>query len=129
MRIGELAENAGVSVETVRYYQRQGLVGTPERPFGGHRHYTVSHLNRLRFIKRAQALGFSLADISSLLSLSASECAEVKNVANLKLQLVREKLTALAKIESVLVDAIADCEKREPYEGCPIIGSLIGQTP
>ena len=125
MRIGELAESAGVSVETVRYYQRRGLLDTPEHPYGENRHYSDSHLDRLRFIKRAQALGFSLSEIGALLSLSTSDCAEVEIVANRKLLLVREKLADLARIESVLVGAVAGCKDRKPYEGCPIIESLI----
>lgn len=127
MRIGELAKSVGVSVETVRYYQRQGLLGTPEKPYGQNRHYSESHLNRLKFIKRAQALGFSLAEVGSLLSLSASDCSEVEKVASHKLMLVREKLADLSRIESVLVEAVAGCKERRSYEGCPIIESLIDQ--
>src|SRR5690625_5049728 len=85
MRIGELAKSAGVSVETVRYYQRRGLLDIPERPYGENRHYSTSHRDRLYFIKRAQALGFTLSEISSLLELSAYDCAEVESVANRKL--------------------------------------------
>ncbi|HAC88584.1 hypothetical protein ACP87_02305 [Pseudomonas oleovorans] len=125
MRIGELAKSAGVSVETVRYYQRRGLLDIPERPYGENRHYSTSHRDRLYFIKRAQALGFTLSEISSLLELSASDCAEVESVANRKLLLVREKLNDLAKIEAVLEQAVASCKDRKPYEGCPIIESLI----
>ncbi len=127
MRIGELAKSVGVSVETVRYYQRQGLLDTPERPYVENRHYTVEHLNRLKFIKRAQALGFSLAEVGSLLSLSASDCSEVEKVASRKLLLVREKLADLSRIESVLVVAVAGCKDRRSYEGCPIIESLIDE--
>lgn len=129
MRIGELAKSAGVSVETIRYYQRQGLLDTPEKPYGQNRHYTESHLNSLKFIKRAQDLGFSLAEVSSLLSLSASDCSEVEKVASRKLQLVREKLADLSRIESVLVEAVTSCKERRSYEGCPIIESLTDQKP
>ena len=129
MRIGELAKSVGVSVETVRYYQREGLLETPEKPYGQNRHYTVEHLNRLKLIKRAQALGFSLAEVASLLSLSASDCSEVEKVASRKLLLVREKLADLSRIESVLVEAVAGCKERRSYEGCPIIESLIDQKP
>lgn len=125
MRIGELAKNAGVSVETVRYYQRRGLLDVPERPHGENRHYSVLHCDRLHFIKRAQALGFTLSEIATLLDLSASDCAEVENVASRKLLLVREKMADLAKIEAVLEQAAAGCKERKPYEGCPIIESLI----
>lgn len=124
MRIGNLAEEAAVTVETVRYYQRRKLLDVPERPFGENRQYSVEHLNRLRFIKRAQALGFSLAEVGSLLSLSASDCSEVESIANRKLLLVREKLADLSRIESVLKQAVGNCRSREPYEGCPIIETL-----
>lgn len=89
------------------------------------RHYSPEHLDRLRFIKRAQALGFSLPEIEALLSLSTSDCAEAERVASRKLSLVREKLADLSRIESVLERAIAHCQTREAYEGCPIIESLI----
>lgn len=125
MRIGKLAEKADVTIETVRYYQRRGLLDTPERPYGENRHYTSEHLDRLRFIKRAQALGFSLSEIESLLSLSASNCTEAEQFANRKLLLVREELADLSRIEAVLEQAVDRCRVRQPYEGCPIIESLI----
>ena len=125
MRIGEIAKGCGVSVETIRYYQRKGLLDTPERPYGQNREYTEAHLNRLQFIKRAQALGFSLAEVATLLSLSAAECNEVEEVASRKLKLVREKRADLARIEAVLAEAISGCKHRRPFQGCPIIESLI----
>ncbi|MFT7405805.1 MAG: MerR family mercuric resistance operon transcriptional regulator [Zhongshania sp.] len=125
MRIGELAGEATVSVETVRYYQRRGLLDIPERPYGENRIYVSEHLDRLRFIKRAQALGFSLSEVESLLSLSASNCAEAEQLANRKLMLVNEKLADLSRIQSVLKRAVAGCRSTQPYEGCPIIESLI----
>ncbi len=125
MKISQLANNAGVSVETVRYYQRRGLLATPERPFGGNRQYTRAHSNRLQFIKRAQGLGFTLSEIAALLELSAIDCAEVENIANRKLSLVQRKLADLAKIEAVLVQAVTGCESRKPNEACPIIESLL----
>lgn len=126
MRIGELAEKAQVSVETIRYYQRRGLLATPERPYGKTRHYSPEYLDRLRFIKRAQALGFSLSEIESLLGLSVSDCAEAKQVAYRKLSSVREKLSDLSRIEKALEQAVDRCRSRQPYEGCPIIKSLFG---
>lgn len=125
MRIGELAKSAEVSVETIRYYQRRGLLEVPERPYGENRHYSSSHRDRLKFIKRAQTLGFTLSEVAALIELSASDCAEVESVASRKLLLVREKLADLAKIEAVLEEAIAGCKERKPFEGCPIIESLI----
>ncbi|WP_127347354.1 MerR family transcriptional regulator [Pseudidiomarina mangrovi] len=129
MRIGELAKSAGVSVETVRYYQRRGLLDIPECPYGENRHYSTSHRDRLSFIRRAQALGFTLSEIGTLLELSASDCSGVESVAKRKLLLVRKKLIDLAKIEAVLEQAVASCKDRKPYAGCPIIESLIDEEP
>lgn len=125
MRIGELAKKCGVSVETVRYYQRQGLLDTPERPLGQNRLYAAAHRNRIQFIKRAQALGFSLDEVSKLLSLSRADCNEAEAIAYRKLVLVREKLADLTRIENVLLDAISGCKQRGTFDGCPIITSLI----
>ena len=74
MRIGELAKSVNVNVETVRYYQRIGLLELPQKPYGGTRYYSSEDLKRLRFIRRAQQIGFSLEDIRALLELSSSDC-------------------------------------------------------
>lgn len=112
-------------METVRYYQRQGLLDTPVRPLGQNRHYTGAHSARIKFIKRAQALGFSLDEVSKLLSLSRADCIEAEAIASRKLLLVREKLADLTRIENVLLDAITSCKQRGAFDGCPIITSLI----
>jgi MerR family mercuric resistance operon transcriptional regulator len=74
MTIGRLAETAGVGVETIRYYQRRGLLDEPRKPFRGHRHYPADMAKHVRFIKRAQALGFTLEEIASLLRLDGADC-------------------------------------------------------
>jgi MerR family mercuric resistance operon transcriptional regulator len=96
MRIGELAKSVGVGVETVRYYQRIGLLGVPQKPFGGMRSYSIKDLQKLRFIRRAQQLGFSLEDIQTLLELSSFECEQVQKLASDKLKAVHEKLVSFA---------------------------------
>lgn len=120
-----LSSRQRAASETVRYYQRRGLLEVPERFYGENRRYSNAHLDRLHFIKRAQTLGFTLSEIAGLMTLSASDCAEVESVARRKLLLVHEKLADLARLEAVRAQAIAGCEERKPFEGCPIIESLI----
>ena len=124
MRIGELARSVGVSVETIRYYQRIGLLELPQKPYGGIRSYGTEDLQRVRFIRRAQHLGFSLDDICALLELSSSDCEQVQKLAAEKLNLVQEKLGQLRRIESVLTKTLEQCAKREGYQPCPVIESL-----
>ena len=124
MRIGELARSVNVSVETIRYYQRIGLLGLPQKPYGGMRSYSGQDLQRLRFIRRAQELGFSLEDIQALLELSRSDCEQVQTLAAEKLNLVHEKLRQLRRIESVLVKTLEQCARRKGNQPCPIIETL-----
>ena len=96
LTIGKLAESAGVNVETIRYYQRRGLLHEPKKPVGGYRHYSPETTKRVRFIKRAQALGFTLEEVAELLRLdAASACAETRELAAHKLKLIEEKLAEL----------------------------------
>ncbi|MGH8457437.1 MAG: MerR family DNA-binding protein [Stenotrophobium sp.] len=124
MRISQLAKSAGVGVETVRYYQHLGLLTTPQKPHAGFRTYTEVDLARLRFIKRAQQLGFSLDDIAGMLRLSGAACPDVQALAHRKLDLVQRKIADLARIEGVLQDVLKRCSARKPHEGCPVIASL-----
>lgn len=127
MRIGELAAQGGVGVETVRYYQRIGLLRTPDKPYGGTRRYTEHDLARLRFIRRAQELGFSLGDIASLLRLSSADCEDVQALASRKLELVHGKLADLRRIEAALAETLGRCRSRRPSAPCPIIQTLTGR--
>jgi MerR family mercuric resistance operon transcriptional regulator len=124
MRTGELARSVAVSIETIRYYQRIGLLTLPERPCGGMRSYGDEDLQRLRFIRRAQHLGFSLEDIRELLELSGSDCGRVEQLALEKLNLVKAKLRQLRKIESILAKTVKECSSRKGNEPCPIIETL-----
>lgn len=123
MKVSQLAAAAGVGVETVRYYQRIGLISTPARS-ASFREYEPKDLARLRFIRRAQALGFTLKEISALLQLSASDCRAVERLARERLAAVAEKITALRRISGVLKEVVRGCEAREPHQGCPIIETL-----
>jgi MerR family mercuric resistance operon transcriptional regulator len=122
--IGHIAEAAGVNVETVRYYQRRGLVSLPPKRARGFRYYTPETVSRVRFIKRAQALGMSLKEVQRLLRLDAKgACKETRSLALEKLALVEQKLMDLGKLRSVLRELVAACDK--PHgAACPIIEQL-----
>ena len=124
MRIGELARSVDVNVETIRYYQRIGLLELPQRPYGGTRCYGNEDLKKLRFIRRAQQIGFSLEDIRALLELSSSDCKQVGRLAAEKLNLVHAKLRELRRIESVLAKTVEQCARRKGNQPCPIIETL-----
>ena len=99
--IGTLAKHAGVNVETIRYYQRRGLVGEPVRPLRGIRRYTQAHARRLRFVREAQTLGFSLEEVADLLALEdGRHCREAERLGARKLAMVRERLTQLRRVET-----------------------------
>jgi len=123
MTIGGLARAAGVHVETVRYYQRQRLLRTPQRPTGGIRRYSDSDLARLRFIRRAKELGFSLRGIRGLLQLDERDCDDVHRLASQKLTEVRNRIAGLESMAAALVDMINQCET-STRTACPIIDSL-----
>jgi MerR family mercuric resistance operon transcriptional regulator len=124
MRIGELAKSVSVNVETIRYYQRIGLMGLPEKTYGGMRSYNDKDLRRLRFIRRAQQLGFSLADIGQLLELSSSDCRQVEKLATQQLNLVQAKLRQLRRVESMLARTVEQCARHKGNQACPIIETL-----
>jgi MerR family mercuric resistance operon transcriptional regulator len=123
--IGALAETAGVNVETIRFYQRKGLMPEPEKPYGSIRRYGAAELARVRFIKSAQRLGFSLDEIGELLKLEdGARCSEARQLAEQKLVDVRQKLSDLQRIESVLAGLVARCSAVRGRVNCPLIASL-----
>ena len=125
IKIGGLAGKAGVHLETIRYYQRLGLMPTPERDYGSVRRYGEEAVVRLRFIKRAQALGFSLDEVKRLLDLSTGEhCAETRTIAEQKKRLVEKKISDLRSIEVALDKLIRACGTGKKGRGCPIISKL-----
>ncbi len=125
--IGHIAQAAGVHVETVRYYQRRGLVSLPPKRARGFRYYTPETASRVRFIKRAQALGMSLKEVQRLLKLeSKGACKETRSLAVAKLALVESKLVDLARLRDVLQGLVAACD--QPHgASCPIIDQLEGK--
>lgn len=124
LTIGKLARSAGVGVETVRYYQRRSLIPTPKTS-GGFRHYTPQHADRIRFIKRAQELGFSLNEIAALLKLNdGRQRAAVRHVAQDRLDQIKRKLADLAAMADALQGLIRACERTGEAKPCPIIETL-----
>ena len=129
MTIGKAARLAGVGVETVRFYERKRLIGRPPRPKdSGFRDYPIETIRRIRFIRQAQELGFSLKEIDELLSLRAdplTDCAEVRARAEAKLKDVNEKIARLSAIQSALQDLIAACPGQGPAaRRCSILEAL-----
>ncbi len=123
--IGALAETAGVNVETIRFYQRKGLMPEPEKPYGSIRRYGAAELARVRFIKSAQRLGFSLEEVGELLKLEdGARCSEARQLAEQKLVDVRQKLSDLQRIETVLAGLVARCSAVRGRVNCPLIASL-----
>ncbi|MGA9422574.1 MAG: MerR family transcriptional regulator [Rhodanobacteraceae bacterium] len=120
--IGRLAETAGVHVETVRYYQRRGLVRMPSRTNGSFRRYNTTDVERLRFIKRAQSTGFTLAEIEALLTLRESRsCADTRALASRKLAMVEERLRDLRRLRLELKQWIDLCDHNPKHAPCPSI--------
>jgi MerR family mercuric resistance operon transcriptional regulator len=124
LTIGTLASLASVSVETIRFYQRKGLMTTPSRPQGSVRRYDLSDLARLHFIKTAQRLGFQLDEIGDLLKLDEGlDCAVARDQAKLKLAEVRARLSELRRVEDALEMLVLQCERGGTVR-CPLIEAL-----
>ena len=123
--IGRLAANTGVNVETIRYYQRRGLLSEPDKPLNGHRRYPVESVKRVRFIKRAQVLGFTLEEIAGLLQLDVTHaCAETRDLAGRKLQIIEQKLADLSAMRKALAKLMRQCDSLDGTGACPIIDAL-----
>lgn len=130
LTIGRVAAAAGVNVETIRFYQRLGLLAEPPRPPGGVRRYDVEFVARLRFIKRAQQLGFSLVEVQRLLVLEDPQsCGKARSLAEEKLALVEARIADLERMRGVLKGLVARCDLRRGKVACPIIESLSATTP
>ena len=128
LTIGRVARLSGVNIETIRYYERRGLVEQPSKPSTGYRIYPPELLQRIRFIRRAQTLGFTLKEIERLLSLGDNNCEAVQEVATEKLREVRNKVRDLNNLERVLAELLCQCEQRQNELFCPIVESLGSTT-
>ena len=124
--IGALAKKVGVNVETIRFYQRRGLLVEPVKPFKGIRHYSERDVQRVRFIKQGQKVGFSLVEILELLSLEDGQhCREAKEIALRKLTLIREHIESLRTMETALSNLVETCSNNTESISCPIILTLM----
>lgn len=127
MKIGEVADAAGVNVQTVRYYERRGLLKEPPRTASGYREFEPRVVRRIRFIRQAQDLGFTLSEIDELLELRVDKperCEQVEARARAKRDEVRRKLAELRRMDEVLSDLVSSCMDRAPTDECPILAAL-----
>lgn len=133
MRIGEVARTAGVGVETIRYYENVGLIEQPLRPAdGGYRNYPAEIVGRIRFIKSAQRLGFSLQEIDQLLALDAgpeTQCADIRDRASTKLDDVIAEIENLTRIKTTLERLIDACPGQGPVRQCSILSEIKRKVP
>jgi Cu(I)-responsive transcriptional regulator len=129
MQIGQLAQAAGVAVDTVRYYEKQGLLPAPPRR-GAYRAYAREDVQRLRFIRRAKALGFTLEEIAGLLQLSAhrnDDMGAVRQAAQARLQEIEQRIAELERVRAGLRQVLDACPGHGALADCPILASLAGE--
>ena len=127
LRIGQVAAEASVNVETVRYYERTGMLAVPARTDTGYRQYDVEAVRRIRFIKHAQALGFSLKEIRDLLALRVrhgTACGPIERQTRKKIALIDDKLRELTALRRTLKGLVSSCEARETTGECPVLEIL-----
>jgi MerR family mercuric resistance operon transcriptional regulator len=131
LSVSQLARQAGVNVQTIRYYERQGLLPPPPRSAGGYRVFPPQSASRVRFIKHAQSLGFTLKEVKELLDLRldpATTCAEVRSKARNKIADFDQKIASLGRMKAALARLSAACSGRGTSEQCPILQSLDGEA-
>ncbi|MCX8071867.1 MAG: heavy metal-responsive transcriptional regulator [Candidatus Binatia bacterium] len=127
LKVGEVAKRAGVNLQTIRYYERRGLLTKPPRTAANYRAYPEDTVLRVRFIERAQQLGFTLKELQELLSLRAAprtRCADVRRRAQRKVQDIDEKLRTLQSMRRALVKLIDECAGNAPVSECLILEAL-----
>ncbi len=127
LTIGKVAQRAGVGVETVRFYEREGLIKEPRRKASGYRQYEEDVIDRLVFIRRAKELGFTLKEIRELLFLRATrgaKCADVRERAETKIQDIEDRIRALRRMKRALAKLVSECSGDGAITECPILESL-----
>jgi len=127
LTIGEVAKAAEIGVETVRFYEREGLIAEPPRRQSGYRQYPPDTVRRLRFIRRAKDLGFTLKEIGELLDLRVDptrSCADVRTMARAKMTDIEAKMLDLARIQAALTELVRTCRGKGPTSACPILDAL-----
>ncbi len=127
LTIGFLAREADVNIETIRYYQRVGLIQEPEKPVSGYRVYPLETIDRITFIKRAKNLGFSLKEIIELLELGDGRCGDVRHHAEDKLRQIDTQIKDLKKLRKTLDILIKTCQIDTDKAHCPIVETLTGK--
>ena len=132
LSIGELARRARVSVDTIRYYEKRGLLRRAERTPSGYRAFDVTFVRRVRFVREAQGLGFSLDQIRSLLDLSsapAESCNVVRSAASARRSDIEARIERLSRMRAALDELVATCARRRPGDPCPLLDSLQEEPP
>lgn len=126
-RTGELANKAGVNKETIRFYEKKGLLFDPNRTDSGYRQYSQEDVERLVFIKNAKELGFALSEIKELLAIADGDiykCCDVRQIAESKLGHIDNQLKHLRKLKTTLTKLVTECQRAKTIKNCPIIESL-----
>ena len=127
LRIGEVARLAGVNIQTLRYYERRGILEQPARSRSGYRQYPVETVELIRTIKRAQKLGFSLEEIERLLRIRQAgngACTRARDIAASKLEVLNEQIEELGDVKRTLEELIRDCQPRRPAEDCGVLTAI-----
>ena len=130
LSIGQVARRVGIGIETVRFYERQGLIDDPPRTGAGYRQYSEDVISRLRFIKRAKGLGFSLKEIAELLSLRldpTTTCGDIKKRAEAKIAAIEEKILTLQRMKKALKELAATCRESGSVRECSILETLYAE--
>jgi len=127
LTIGKLAKQANVTIETIRYYQRRGLLTEPEKPVSGYRQYPAEAIARIKFIKRAQQSGFTLKEIAELLSLDGEHCEDVQKMAEQKRDQIDEQLKNLTALRNVLDSLVKGCQQDQSTQHCSLIDAFSDQ--
>ena len=123
LKIGEVARRSEVGIETIRYYERQGLLAEPDRRPSGYRQYDESVVSRLQFIRRAKELGFTLSEIKELLGLwfdVNTKCVHVRQRAERKINDIEDKIRSLQRMKRSLKKIVSQCENRDAVDECPL---------
>lgn len=130
LSIGQVAKRTGVPVDTIRFYEKEGLLGKPPRTAGGYREFDPETVRALRFIARAKALGFTLREVKQLLRLhrgTRSTRADFRTLAREKLLDIESRIAGLVKMRDALRPLVARCDGEGPLAGCPIVEAITGE--
>ena len=127
LKIGKVAEKSSVGVETVRFYEREGLISMPTRTYSGYRQYSESVVRQIQFIKHAKTLGFSLKEIGELIKLKSvrnARCKDIKERTEAKISDIEDKIVSLERMKKALQPLVVQCKASDPISDCPILGAL-----